>query len=669
MVWFLSSGVLFGPVPAARGVRMRWFSAFLMASLSIAAPLLAEDADEFVMVPAVLVDVDRSGPSSVDSQALTDYVRGLVATMERAEGLPALTLALVQDDALLLAEGFGLADIDSGRPVLPDQTLFRIGSVSKTFTWTAVMMLAERGLLDLDADVNHYLVDVEVREAFDAPVTLRDLMHHRGGFEDSLQLFTVADDDPRSLSELLAAHQPRRVFPPGARTSYSNWGSALAAQVVEDVSGMDYGQFLQREILDPLGMGDTTWISPRQMDEATLARLASGYKRAHGAFDRQEFMQIGAYWPAGGMASTATDMARWMRFHLNGGELEDARLLDEVTHRTMWTRAFDDRPNAADVAHGFQDRPYRGVRTLGHGGGTAAYLTQMVMAPELGLGIFLSYNSTHASLPFRFMPDLIIDHVIDHRWQPVLAAADEEAADALAELAGTYLSNRRVFSSFAAVFGLMDTVTVAALSDRAIVVSGGGQTVYLQQVSEDLFESVDGLRWAFIRDERGRVVALADDWGVHTAERVGWFGHPNTFFIALTLAAFLAMTSTLGAWHNYGRGRSGGFASRMAGVGVLIGILAQVLLVAALVALIISLADFDIGRMPEFFPPAAMLWTHYAGWIVAGAGVLMLIAQWPTWSGSGWGLLRRLHFLVFALATVFLSIMLWHWRIIGAPVT
>ncbi|MCC5865388.1 MAG: beta-lactamase family protein [Wenzhouxiangella sp.] len=647
---------------------MRQLFPFLMASLLIAGPLLAEDADEFVMVPAVIIDADRPAAVEAGSAALAEYVSGLVATMERAEGLPALTLALVQDDALLLSKGFGLADIESGRPVLPDHTLFRIGSVSKTFTWTAVMMLAERGLLDLDVDVNNYLINVQVREAFNAPVTLRDLMHHRAGFEDSMQLFTVADDDPRSLSELLAAHQPKRVFPPGARTIYSNWGSALAAQVVEDVSGLSYGDFLQQEILDPLGMNDTTWTSPRQMDEATRARLATGYKRSQGAFDLQDFMQIGAYWPAGGMASTATDMARWMRLHLNNGELDGVRLLDETTHQAMWTRAFNDRPEAADVAHGFQDRPYRGVRALGHGGGTAAYLTQMVMVPELDLGIFLSYNSAHSTLPFRFMPDLIIDHVVDHRWQPLLAGADEATADALSELAGTYLNNRRVFSSFAAVFGLMGTVTVTAVNDQAIVVSAGGQSTYLQRVTEDVFEGAGGQRWAFVRDDRGRVVALADDWGVHTAERVGWFGHPNTLFIALTLAAFLALTSTLGAWRNYGLGQSGGFASRMAGAGVLVGVAAQALLLAAIIALIISLADFDIGRMPEFYPPAAMLWTHYAGWVVAAVGALMLIAQWPTWSGSGWGLLRRLHFLVFTLATLFLSVMLWHWRIIGAPV-
>jgi CubicO group peptidase (beta-lactamase class C family) len=222
---------------------LRVLAAILILLIS---PLVAQENDEFVMVPAVLVDEDRAAievARDIDVAALAEYLRGVVASIERDEGLAALTLSVIKNDELLLAEGFGLADIASGRPVVPEETLFRIGSVSKTFTWTAVMMLVERGLLDLDTDVNEYLIDVEVHEAFGEPVTLRHLMHHRAGFEDSMQLFAVADDDPRPLSVLLARHQPHRVFPPGARTSYSNWGSALAAQIVEDASGVDYGSF------------------------------------------------------------------------------------------------------------------------------------------------------------------------------------------------------------------------------------------------------------------------------------------------------------------------------------------------------------------------------------------------------------------------------------------
>jgi hypothetical protein len=316
----------------------------------------------------------------------------------------------------------------------------------------------------------------------------------------------------------------------------------------------------------------------------------------------------------------------------------------------------------------FRTGPIVAFARFGHGGGTAAYLTQMVMVPELGLGIFLSYNSTHTSVPFRMLPDLAIDHAINHRWQPVLFEQDEEAAEALAELAGTYVGNRRVFSSFAAVFGLMNTVTVTPMTADAIGLASGGQTTYLRRLAGDVFEASDGQRVAFVRDDRDRVVALADGMGVHSAERVGWFRNPNTFFLALGLAAFLALTSTLGAWRNYGRGVSGGFASRMAGVGVFAGVLAMAALVGGIVALVVSMAEFDISRMSESYPSMAMLFTHYAGWSVAAAAGLMLLAQWPAWSGSGWGVFRRLHFALFALAMLFLAVMLWQWRVIGAQV-
>ncbi|QOC23221.1 beta-lactamase family protein [Wenzhouxiangella sp. AB-CW3] len=642
--------------------------AFLLALL-LSTWCAAEDGpDEFVMVPAEFVGKTPPVDDFLDTAVLEDYIRGVIASIERDKALPALTMSVVHNDQPVLQKGYGLADIDSGRPVVPDETLFRIGSVSKTFTWTAVMMLFERGLLDLDTDVNQYLVDIEVDEAFDAPVTLRDLMHHRAGFEDSMQLFAVSDDDPRSLAELLETHHPKRVFAPGTRTIYSNWGSALAAQIVEDVSGMPYGEFLRAEILDPLGMHDTHWQPPEKMDAATRDRLAIAYRHRQGAFDLQHYMQIGAYWPAGGMVSTATDMARWMRLHLNAGELDGTRLLDSDTHQRMWTRGFDDRPQAADLAHGFQDRPYRSVRALGHGGGTAGYLTQMVLVPELGLGIFYSYNSAHTPAPFMHLADLIIDRVIDHHWRPVKASADEEEAGELAELAGTYLNNRRVFSSFAAVFGLMNSMQVTPLTADTIRIDAAGESSVLRRVTDDVFESARGQRVAFVRDERGRVAALADDMGVHTAERVGWLGNPNTFFLALGLAGILTLTSALGAWRNFGRGVNSGFAARIAGAGVLVGVVTVTVFIGSVVALIITLGDFDIGRMPDFYPSPAMFVTHYAGWAVAGAALLMMLAQWPAWSGSNWGLLRRLHFGLFMLATAFLAFMLWQWRIIGGPV-
>lgn len=604
----------------------------------------------------------------IQSGSLTAYIDGIIENQRREHKLSAITLSVIQGDSLLFARGYGLADIESNRPVQADQTLFRIGSVSKTFTWTAVMMLSEQGLLDLDTNVNEYLSDVQVNEAFDEPVTMRHLMSHRAGFEDTIRLFTVADDDPRSLSELLSEHQPKRIYPPGHRTSYSNWGAALAAQVVEDVSGISYKVFLKEEILNPLGMNSTILDTPIQMTSDHRDLLATGYKTRQGALNFQNFMQIGEYWPAGGMASTATDMARWMRFHLNGGELDGVRLLSADTHEQMWTRAYNDRPQGADVSHGFQDRPYRGLRLLGHAGGTAAFLTNMIMIPELNMGIFLSQNGAESSSLINRMPTTIIDYVRNDTYQPYLF--EESSVDEAEELAGTFINNRRVFSTFSAIMGLGMATSLSTVSENAIVLSSFGESTYYKKISgqEDVFENADGERLTVIRNDKGSVSALADGMGVHTLERVGFFKNPNTFFGVFGLAVLLTFTTLMGTWRRFGHGKNPGFSSGIASFARFLASLAVITFVVAAVYLLVSFADFDLSMMSENYPSFAMYFTHYAGWGVALMSLITIIGLWPVWTDSGWNVLRRLHYSLYAFTILFLTILLWQWRIIGAAV-
>ncbi len=599
---------------------------------------------------------------------LSECIDGVVEAQRLGNKLSGVTVSVVHNDSIIFARGYGMADIEQKRPVLYDETLFRIGSVGKTYIWTAVMLLAEEGLLDLDTDVNQYLSEIEINEAFDEPVTLRHLMSHRAGFEDSFRLFAVADDDPRSLSELLSEHQPKRVYAPGERTSYSNWGAALTAQVVEDVSGTSYKMLLQERILDPLRLNQTILDMPGEMPSHIRENLANGYKPDRGALNHQGAMQIGAYWPAGGTSATAYDMARWMKFHLNGGELDGVRLLSEESHREMWTRAFNDRPHGADVAHGFQDYQYRGLRVLGHAGGTAAFLTNMIMVPELNIGIFISQNSAQSMMPIMQFPGLVIDHIQGRSNQPFLI--EESDSNELDELGGTYLNNRRVFSSFAAVMGLASAGTVTPTSGQSLTLSALGEETYFVQVpgQPDVFEDASGHRLSVIRDDRGRVVALADGMGVHTFERVGFLNSPNTFFIAFGLAVLLSFTTLLGGWRRFGRGNNPGFSSRTAGFLSFLASLSVFTLVAAVIAFATSFAGFDISQMADNYPTASMYFTHYAGWLVAIFSLFMLIGLWPAWSNSGWPILRKIHFTAYAFVLIFFASQLWQWRIIGAAV-
>ena len=197
--------------------RIDWFAFTLALVLGSVGTLSAQET----------ASIPDAQPAVMDD--LEPYVNGMVDAHLRDHDVPGLLVAVTDGQGDRLLKGYGFADAALSRPVDGERTRFLIGSITKTFIWTSVMILAERGELDLDRDVNDYLVDLQIDEAFGAPVTLRDLMSHRAGFESSFQVFQSTDDDPRTLGQALADTQPRRVNPPGARTSYSNWGSALAA--------------------------------------------------------------------------------------------------------------------------------------------------------------------------------------------------------------------------------------------------------------------------------------------------------------------------------------------------------------------------------------------------------------------------------------------------------
>jgi hypothetical protein len=171
-----------------------------------------------------------------------------------------------------------------------------------------------------------------------------------------------------------------------------------------------------------------------------------------------------------------------------------------------------------------------------------------------------------------------------------------------------------------------------------------------------------------VRGPDGEVVALADAMGIHTLERVGIWEHPNTLVTLVGLVSLLALTTLLGAWRRGGRGGGGTLPARVAAILAITAGVAQGLFIAAVVVLAMGFADFDLSRMVDHYPDTGMFLLHSAGWLVAAVALLMLAALWPAWVGSGWSLWRRLHFSLFALALLLVSLQLWQWRIIGAAV-
>ena len=337
-----------------------------------------------------LLAYTASGQSLDNESELAAFMDGAVPALLAADDAEGMTVSVVKGGRLIFAKGYGIARRASRQPVVADRSLFRVGSVSKIFLATAIMQLVERGQLDLDTDLNTYLEGVEIPASYAEPITLRHVMSHTTGFEDSSRDLFVPLEDDRTLKDVLASYLPARVRPPGKLIAYSNHATALAGLAVEQVSGEKYEEYVERHILEPLGMTNTT---ARQPLPDSLAPYASTGPKPDDFFARV------AISPAGSISSTATDMAKFMIAHLQFGRFGSARILDEATARQMQTRLFSLDSRVNGIAHQFFENDLGGVRAIGHSGGMLTHFTAMILFPKDGIGFFASVNSP-SSGPF-----------------------------------------------------------------------------------------------------------------------------------------------------------------------------------------------------------------------------------------------------------------------------
>ncbi len=626
---------------------------------------LAQIPDAAPSVPVESVELAAFEPTREEA-VLEAYVDGIVAAHMREHDIPGTSVSIVKDGKVLFAKGYGFTDIDAGTRANGSQSLFRIGSVSKTFIWTAVMMLVERGIIDLDADVNTYLDGVVIPEKFGAPVTMNHLMAHRAGFEDSFGVFTIPREGDISLTDALNKNMPARVYPPGARTSYSNWGSALAAKIIEDVTGESYADFLFLEILNPLGMSSTALEGPSTMSAPLRKRLSKGYEVKSGGLAEAALMEIGPYAPAGAMSMSAVDMARWMQLHLGGGSVDDVRLMTPQTHAQLLSRAYADRPAGADLAHGFFSRQYRGYDAYGHGGATAAFFTYMDLIPSLNIGVYISQNATTDRNLVTDLSRLVIDHLVDHA-DTERAVADDQTLARSSDAEGQYLANRRSFTQFEKAFAMTAVTKVSAADNGGVIISNDNGSMLYKPVhgAPDIYENRHGDRVSFGRDDNGLVTHFSGVMGVHSADRMSIFAQPILFKGAVGAAMILALTTFAGAWRRQGRTVPQSKTGKLLGFGAFVGAIFVFGLMASFAAMLARMGTIGVSDLVNYPLPVIttfrMIATIFVVFSVVGLGSLL-----PTWHSSGWSIWRRGHHTLFILALGALAFMLVQWKFVFA---
>ncbi len=456
-------------------------------------------------------------------------------------------VSIVKDGEIVLAKGYGFANVEDQVPASPHESLFRIGSTSKLFTWTAVMQLVEQGNIDLHADVNAYLPDFQIPATYPEPITMWHLLTHTAGFEERFNGMLVHSlEEMISLHDYVASYLPARVRPPGEVTAYSNYGAALAGYIVESTSGIPFEQYIETYLFEPLEMTHSTF---RQPVPANLQpEQANAYTYAD-SFQPLPFEYIAAA-PMGSMSTTAVDMVHFMQAHLQDGAFEGRRILTPEIARQMHTRQFANDQRLSGLTLGFFEGEQNGKRFIEHGGAFTGWYALLVLLPEQNLGIFVVYNASKGETPAReFFQSFMNLYFPENDLAALYTPANSTGR--LEDLEGFYQCTRSVSRHLDRIAHFAGTaylrVSIAEDGSLATEFSMGEQPIqenFLQTQDPLVFLSLDGDKTLiFHAGEDGRIDHLIIEDRPHYAfERVNWYETP--IFASSVLAACLVILLT-----------------------------------------------------------------------------------------------------------------------------
>ena len=648
------------------------FAAVLLLSASIARPQeAAPPAGRPDAAPPPETTI-APPPRAIDAADLSAYVDGLVdAAMER-DGIAGVTVAVVDREGPLLLRGYGISALEPRRGVDPEGTLFRIASISKTFTYLLGLQLVDAGKLDLDRPVNDYLPEaLKLPDDGYAPVLVRHLFTHTAGFEDSAMghLFVDRADRVLSTTEYLQRHRPRRVREPGAFAVYSNYSVALLGALVAHVSGTPFDSLVERQLLQPMGMRLTTFREPlregdpRKSGPAFDGHWSEGFERAGGTFKPQAFEFIAHAGPAGGASSTASDMGRYMRMLLRGGELDGVRVLSPSQYaRLVAEPLFRNAPQVGGFSYGFFDTRIGALRVLGHGGATSWFHSNMAVAPDAGVGVFVSTNTdTGRRFAAQFAEEVFQRYFEQARVVP--PAAVPEGFDA-SRFAGSYNSKRSNYTR-AEKSLLSTTVQVAAAADNSLVISVNGESSRWVPEGGLVFREAEGPgRIVFYEDGDGAIAGYDNALGHNVFERVGPLQQGDTLLAGLIAAGAVSLLVLVGGWLRRGRRDQAAPASRRAAFWLYVSALAWLAFVGLMLTWVQgAMADETAafyGYPGTLF--TALLWSVPLLFVLVLVDVLHLPAAWRA---RGWGIWRKLRHTAVVAIYVFSAALLWIWNLVG----
>jgi CubicO group peptidase (beta-lactamase class C family) len=592
----------------------------------------------------------------------------MAAWIENHKG-PGAVVVVVTRDAEVFAKGYGFADVAAKKPFTADSTLVRPGSISKLFTGIAVMQLVDAGRLDLDRDVNRYIDFVIPTPPGGVPVTLRRLLTHRAGFEEHIKGLFLRGGEPEPLGRWVAKSLPPRLFPNGDVEAYSNYGFALAGYIVERVSDEPYASYMQRHILDPLGMNHSTFRQPLPDDLAPL--MANGYRRSNtpplGFFET-----IVA--PAGGLSATGTDMGRFIRALMNGGELDGARILSKARLDEMMASQSSTRVGYLGLV--FFGSKVADRDAIGHAGETTTFFSDLKIFPAKGIGIFVSRDGLGDITAARQIPQPTA--AIARRFMPRAPAPD--AADTRvtampdnADIAGIYQTSRRAESTLLRLTALLSqfVIKIDSAGDARLLPATWpfGKGGVLKRVERNLYLTPANAHIAFVDD--GSEPYLAQPG--FRLQRVPWAVDARwivpTIVVSIAVALLTLLAWPVAALWRYRRKRrwSEDRGARRIYFAVRLVLLVDVAVIAV-AAVLFVMRFVDLSIFNDALDPL-LLALYGLAWLGVFGAILTLwaaIGFWRNRAGSRWS---RIHHSLIAAGSVMIAWFFLTFHIAGTTLT
>ncbi len=551
-------------------------------------PLTSAAMPVKALAPLATTPVNPAQPAAANAPISPDdietFTDSIVRTLMQRDHVLGVSVAVVQGATPVLIKGYGYDRLSPARHVDPATSLFRIGSITKAMTWIVARQEIEAGRIKLDAPIDGYLPpDIYAEDRrFDKPLTLRDLMDHTSGYEDTSlgNLFQISSAHMIGPDSYFHVHKPKRVRDPNQFSSYSNFGVGLAARALEQTArAKDVPTLLEARVFQPLGMAHTTLREPYTVGVGDVENLptplspeltrdlSDGFIWDGATYKAQPFDHALPLSGALGGSSTAADMARLMTLMLGDGQLDGVQLYNADSAHAFRTPMLKMPKGYNGWASGLMIREApAGYTTYGHSGATLWFNSNLVLVPELNLGIFITTNTQTGSALATSYPNLLLDHLQGDLVRPPLmpspAAAYAQHRDYYEALKGQYVSTRRAYSGLeGAVTRLINTVQVTVDGDgRLILTTQNGLSAFVPDAATGFFTQQDsedpgpaqetgGLHFLFNADGN-RVSAFETASNLARYERVGWIHSPET----VGLLTFFMIASCVLVWISLAKG-------------------------------------------------------------------------------------------------------------------